>query len=255
MSALVLLAAAAATPDLAICADRPAKANATCTVPTGHWQIETSAIDWTRTKDSGSRTDVTSLGASVLKLGLTDSSDVEVGWAPYIRVRSPDATGHATVSGMGDLVVRYKRRITRSDAPVQVGVIPFVELPTAHQDIGNGKVEGGLAAPVSFSLAPAISLTLGPELDLLSDADGHGYHPGVGNLISLGISAAPRLTLTAELWNNLNFDPAGTVRQWSADAAVAYTASKRIQIDAGANFGLNRATPDVELYAGVSVLF
>jgi hypothetical protein len=28
-----------------------------------------------------------------------------------------------------------------------------------------------------------------------------------------------------------------------------------VQLDAGANFGLNRNTPDVELYTGVSVRF
>ncbi len=255
MSALVLLAAAAATPDLVICADRPAKANATCTVPVGHWQLETAGVDWTRTKDAGSRTDVASLGASILKLGLSGTSDLEVGWTPYIRVRSRDATGHVTASGVGDVVVRYKQRLTRTGAPVQAGLIPFVKLPTADHDIGNGKVEGGLAAPITFLLSPVISLTLGPELDLLSDSDRYGHHPGVTNLVNLGISAAPGLTLTAELWNNVNFDPAGTVRQWSADAAAAYAASKRVQLDGGANFGLNRATPDVELYAGVSILF
>jgi hypothetical protein len=28
-----------------------------------------------------------------------------------------------------------------------------------------------------------------------------------------------------------------------------------VQLDAGANFGLNRVTPDVEIYGGVSVRF
>jgi len=41
----------------------------------------------------------------------------------------------------------------------------------------------------------------------------------------------------------------------SADASVAYLASDRVQIDAGANAGLNRATPDIELYGGLSILF
>jgi hypothetical protein len=31
--------------------------------------------------------------------------------------------------------------------------------------------------------------------------------------------------------------------------------NKDLQFDAGANFGLNRQTPDVELYTGVSVRF
>lgn len=251
MSVLLLAAAAAATPDIVICADRPAKANGACTVPAGHWQLELSAVDWTRTTTGGSRTDVSSFGATVVKLGLGDRSDMEVGWSPYVRVHSRGATA----SGIGDVVVRYKQRLTRSDAPIQAGLIPFVKLPTADHDIGNDRVEGGLAAPISFSLAPTVSLTLGPELDLLADGDGRGYHPGVTNLVNLGINPAPGLTLSAELWNNVNFDPAGAVKQWSADAAVAYAAGKRIQLDAGANVGLNRATPDAEVYAGVSVLF
>ena len=74
-------------------------------------------------------------------------------------------------------------------------------------------------------------------------------------LIDLGIAATPQLSLTAELWGSWDWDPAGTTRQYSADGAVAYLLSNSIQLDAGANFGLNRNTPDVELYAGVSKRF
>ena len=49
--------------------------------------------------------------------------------------------------------------------------------------------------------------------------------------------------------------PAGTVKQASADAALAYAVSNRLQLDAGANLGLTRETPDVELYVGASVRF
>jgi hypothetical protein len=36
---------------------------------------------------------------------------------------------------------------------------------------------------------------------------------------------------------------------------VAYLLSSNVQVDAGANFGLNHNTPDVELYTGVSARF
>jgi len=38
-------------------------------------------------------------------------------------------------------------------------------------------------------------------------------------------------------------------------AMAAQSLSQRVQLDLGANFGLNRATPDADLYLGVSVLF
>ena len=247
MIALLLLAAAPAAPELTICADRPSKANGVCTVPVGHWQLEVSAADWAH----GSGTDVTSVGQTLAKLGITDTSDVEVGWTPYISVHQPGSD----TSAVGDAVVRYKQRLTGSNAPLQAAVIPFVKVPTASHSIGNGELEGGLAVPLSTAVGKGLTVTLGPEVDVLSNADGRGYHAAITNLVNFGWNPAPRLTLSAEIWNNQNFDPSGTVRQWSADASAAYVASNRYQLDVGGNLGLTRATPDFEVYSGLSVLF
>jgi len=245
VTALLLLAAASA--ELTICADRPSKANGVCTVPSGHWQLEMSGIDWTHAGD----TEVTSVGQTLAKAGLSGSSDVEIGFTPYVSVHQPGLDA----SGAGDVVVRYKQRLTGPDAPVQAAILPFVKLPTASHSIGNGKVEGGVAMPLSTAIGKSVTLTLGPEVDLLADSGGHGLHLAVTNLVNLGWSAAPRLSLAAELWNSQNFDPAGTQRLWSADASAAYLVSDRVQIDAGANAALNRATPNIELYGGLSILF
>jgi hypothetical protein len=63
------------------------------------------------------------------------------------------------------------------------------------------------------------------------------------------------LTLSAELWGMWDWDPAGTTRQASVDGSAAYLLNKAVQLDAGANLGLNRQTPDVEIYAGFSIRF
>ena len=247
-------AAAAAAPELTICADRPSKANGTCTVPVRHWQLEVSGADWVHMRDSGERVDVTSIGQTFVKLGLSDHSDVELGFTPYVHTHSSGGGTHGSASGIGDVTVRYKHRLTGPDSTVQVGLLPFVKLPTANRDIGNRKVEGGIAVPANFAGPAGVTVTIGPEIDVLSD-DGHGYHAALTNLVNLGVAASDRVTLSAELWNNLNFAPHGTIRQWSADASAAFLPTKRIQLDAGANFGLSRATPDLELYAGASILF
>jgi len=83
--------------------------------------------------------------------------------------------------------------MTSDNAPVQLALIPFVKLPTAKRGIGNRKVEGGLAVPVSFGLG-GITATLGPEADLLADGDGGGRHVALVNLINLSGTVAPRLT-------------------------------------------------------------
>ncbi|WP_309661375.1 transporter [Sphingomonas sp.] len=252
---LMAVGAAASAEAPPICADRPAKATGVCTVPAGQFQIETGTLDWTVTKSGGARTELLAIGAIVVKYGVSDASDLELGFVPALRLTVKEAGTRSRASGFGDVTLRFKQRLTGTGAGVQVAMIPFVKLPTAGHDLGNGKAEGGLAVPVSFTLAGPVTMTLGPEIDLLADTDGSGRHVGLTNLVTLSATVAPRVTIGGELWSSQNFEPSGTIWQTSADAAIAYAASPRVQLDLGANFGLTRHTPDLELYTGASIAF
>jgi hypothetical protein len=252
----LLIAASAAAADQPICPDRPSKGTGTCTVPAGDWQIESGLVDWSRDTSGGARSDFTAFGSSLLKLGIGDDADVELGFTPYEVSRLHGPSGGERRAGFGDMLVRTKVRLTRDGASVEVAIDPFVKLPTAGHALGNGKVEGGLTVPVGVALGDGpLSLGFAPEVDWLSDGDGHGRHLGMIQVAGLGIAASPRLSLTAELWGQWDWDPGGTSRQYSADGAVAYLWRSDVQVDVGANLGLNRATPDLELYAGVSKRF
>ena len=247
-------ALAGETEETPICTDRPTKANAVCTVPVGKWQLESSAIGWAKTEADGSETKLLALGSSVAKLGLTDRSDLQIAIVPYVHVETKAAGNKSSVSGFGDVTLRYKHRLTGDGSKIQIAAIPFVKLPTADRDIGNGKVEGGLAVPVSMAVGRA-TLTFGPEADLVADLDGNGRHVAVVNLVNLAGPVAPGLTLVGELWTATNFDPADRTTLASADAALAYAVNPNLQLDLGANLGLNSATTDLEVYAGVSFRF
>ncbi len=238
-----------------ICTDRPAKANATCTVPDNSWQLESTLASWSLAKVDGTRTDTWQVGGSVVKFGLSDRSDLQVAIVPYVGLRSRMGGSVDRVSGIGDVTVRYKRRLTGESAQVQVALIPFVKLPTAKRGIGNRKVEGGLALPIGISTGTAITVTLGPELDLIADSDGDGHHPQLVNLVNLSAPIAPRLTIAGEVWTATNFDPAGSMTSASADAALAYAVSRTLQVDIGANLGLTRNSPRAEVYGGASIRF
>jgi hypothetical protein len=240
-----------------ICPDRPTKSTDPCTVPKGLVQIETGLIDWTHDRSDGQRSDLTAIAQSLVKYGLSDRADIELQITP-LEILSERVVGeHHRVSGIGDTLLRVKYRLTEEDAAVEVALDPFVKLPTAKHDLGNRKVEGGVVVPVSAKLGDSKKLSLGlaPELDLRADEDGHGYHAAMLQVVNLGVSATDKLTLSGELWGEWDWDPSGTVRQASADGAIAYQVNDDLQLDAGGNFGLNRNTPDVELYTGVSIRF
>ena len=119
---------------------------------------------------------------------------------------------------------------------------PFVKVPTAKRSLGNGKWEGGLLIPIGYSIPNSpLSIGLTPEVDWAADGDGRGHHAAMAQVASLGWQASDKLNLSAEIWGQWDWDPAGTTRQASADGAVAYLLGNEVQLDAGANVGLNRA--------------
>lgn len=225
-------------------------------MPLAHWQVETGLADWTLQKDGGERDTSLVLGETTIKYGLTDASDIELDMTPWQRSMTRVDGSHESVSGFGDVNVIYKQRLTSSDAPVQVLAMPFVKIPTANHSVGNGKCEGGLLIPIGYAIPKSpFSLALTPEVDWVADGDGRGHHTAMAQVASLGWAATRKLNLSAEIWGAWDWDPSGTTRQASADGAVAYLVNNNLQLDAGANFGLNRVTPDAELYGGISVRF
>jgi hypothetical protein len=134
-------------------------------------------------------------------------------------------------------------------------VIPYVKAPTARLGIGDGAVEGGALMPVSYKITDKLTLTSVPELDALKDALDQGRHLNTAQLLNLAYNLPMNVTVYGEVWGDWNFDPAGAIRQQSADAAVAWGITNYLQFDAGLNFGLNRATPGVQAYVGVSQKF
>jgi hypothetical protein len=252
----VSVAAAAEAGQSPICAARPGKATPACTVPAGRVQTETGLADWSVTRESGSRAISLVIGETTLKLGLTDHSDIEVDVTPWQRTELKSDGLKESSSGFGDIFVAYKHRLTADETALQVAALTGIKLPTAKRALGNRKVEASLLLPVSYSI-PGSRFSLGttPELDWNADADGHGYHVAMAQVVSVGWAASDRLSVSAELWGQWNWDPAATVKQYSADASLAYLVSNDLQLDAGAKLGLNRNTPDIELYAGISARF
>lgn len=257
--ALILAAAAssaAAAEEQPICANRPGESTPSCTVPAGRFQIEIGLADWSLQTDGGERETSLVIGETTVLYGLGDRSDIEVDFAPWQRTTSSGPEFRSRASGIGDVTVIYKHRLTSGDGPLQIAVSPAVKIPTARHALGNGKWEGGLLLPIDYAFGKSpFSLNLTPEADWVADADGGGHHAAMAQVASLGLQVNAKLSVSAELWSQWDWDPSGTTRQSSADATIAYLANNNLQLDAGANFGLNRNTPDVELYTGVSVRF
>ncbi len=239
-----------------ICTDRPTKATTTCTVPEGNLQLESDFVNWTRQTIAGVRTDTILFTNPTLKYGVSKHSDIEVNLSPYesVRMRGSDGTVN-TASGIGDLFVRFKQKLTADKSKTQVSVVGFVKAPTAGSAVGNGSWEGGLTIPVNIPLPYHFTLTTSPEVDISPNQDNDKYHVEIANLVNLSHPLGRNATLYSEIWTKDSLEAGNYISQYSADLAASYQINKAFQIDGAAYFGLNHLTPALQLYTGVSVRF
>ena len=248
-----LLSGSAAAQDLRdFCAQRPGKATPPCILDAGHAQVEVGLADAVFLRGAGVREDTYSLGATELRVGVTPRLEFEAGWSPLIV---DTVRGGERRTGLGDATLGLLGALTDPDGKgLAVAAQGFVTLPTATHGLGAGGWTGGVRLPVALPLGPDDALGVTPEVDVLRNAAGGGTHLawiGVGG-VSHAIGPA---TLGAELWGEVEDEPAGTIRRASADLTAAFAVGKDLQLDAGVNRGLNHATPRSEIYAGISRRF
>ena len=207
------------------CTDRPTKGTGPCTIDVGHIQIESDVFNATFDHEGGVTTDTFVYTDPNIKLGITDNTDVELNFAPFVQIVARDKSTGArnTVSGFGDIFLRGKTNFAgNSGGDFGFALEPFLKLPTASDGIGNGAVEGGVVAPFAFTLSSEWSLSATPEIDVLKMPSTTGRHPA--GVFALGLSRplSDTLAIAGELWANVDGDPSGATEQYSFDLAATW---------------------------------
>ena len=256
---LAVVQTASADEDLrALCPDRPGKATSACTVDAAYFQLESDIFNGSFQRTAGVTTDIWFVTDPNLKYGVAENFDVELELAPLVLVRTHNSLTGTTqlLSGIGDLVLRGKwAAIGNSGSDFALAVDPFLKLPTARAGIGNGAVEGGVVVPFSLSFSDGWSVGSTPEIDVLKDALDQGRHVNLADVISVGRNVSPDVALGVEVWEDTNVDPHQTTQAWSFDVVATWLVDPDTQLDAGVNLGLNRNTPGLQLYSGISKRF
>jgi hypothetical protein len=129
------------------------------------------------------------------------------------------------------------------------------QAPSTPIGIGNGAVEEGLIAPLALSLPNDFTLLLVPEIDALKNSLDNSRHGNFIFDVNLSREVIKNVTAYVELWSDYNDDPVVKTTQVSFDMALAWVVIPNVQLDVGANFGLNSVTPAVQVYTGLSQRF
>lgn len=136
-----------------------------------------------------------------------------------------------------------------------LALLPFVKLPTASNNVGNGVTEYTLNIPYTISLSDPWSLTIEPAFGLLKNYSNDGHHGDYSFLVNINrwiftkdIIAA--LELASEFSSDHNI-----ANQYTIDPSLQWVVSPGVQLDLGIYIGLNKAAPDFNPYTGISFRF
>jgi len=241
--------------------DRPGKSHSAITVDFGHFQIESDFLNYTY--DPHGSGDVTtraySVGTPIIKLGVTNWMDVELGLALFNSLRQSgggSSNGAAIMAqGFGDTLLGAKINAFGNDGgDKSLAFLPFLKLPTAASGLGNGHAEFTFNVPYTIALKPW-SLTVEPNFGVLRNSDNTDYRGDYGLIVNLSRPVFMKeLTAAVELAVDASTERIAATKL-SFDPSLQYLVNKNLQLDLGAYLGLNNATPRYNPYIGVSYRF
>jgi hypothetical protein len=254
--------AATASPALAereFCPDRPGKSDPACTLDPGTLQVETSLVDWSRSKDSEEIEDTILFNDALVRYGVTNSTEVRLGWTSVgtDRLRDRESGSIDRKTRVGDVTLGLRQGLKDAgDGPgVSISIQPEVTLPAGRAPIGAGTWGAGVIVPIEANLSKDWTLTLDPEVDAAPDQDGHGRHLAYSLVANLACDVTDALQIGGEAFVQRDRDPEEHATLASLDATAAYKIGKNSQVDFGTYAGLNHATPRIQLVLGVAHRF
>lgn len=244
-----------------LASDRPDGTESPITVDAGAVQLELSVLEWTIDDDPAGERDTRTVFPTNAKLGLTNSSDLQVIWTPYID-RESDPTPDA--SGVGALQIRGKLNLWGNDGGTTAfGLLPFLTLPTGDGDVSADQVEGGFLLPFAVDLerlgwaGGSLGAQIGFEwVDAAANGTGAAGTDAVFNhTVVVGQSLTNKLGAYFEYIGNWTLDGSGDYAP-VLSTGLTYRVNRDLILDAGVFVGLDeRTTEDVTAFSGLTVRF
>jgi len=231
--------------------DRPDVTESPYTVDAGHFQYETDLMRSVRETSESQKTHTLLINQGNIKLGVTGSTAVQIGFQTYGMQKQTDFTsGEISKSnGFGDINLRVKQNIIgNAKGNFVMAILPYIKFPTSHYDT-ESKLEGGLIVPMLYKLPGEWNLGFQVEADRLKDKDQPSMHTEFLQTLTLSHSLTKNIDGIAETYYTYDFK----AHQFSnyINAAIQVEAAKDLKFDAGINYGLQHSA-ERQFFVGAS---
>lgn len=230
-----------------LAADRPDATESPITVDKGHWQVETSVIDFS--KDF--KFEALTYAETNLKYGLSDTIDLQFIFAPYVEERDKTEGKVNESSGLSDLTLRLKWNLWGNDGgETAFALFPYIKIPT-QTEVSNEHWEGGVILPFAYQINERLGLGLQAEFAYVWDDSDWDHDLSFSHTVVLGYALSDDWGVYGEY-----LGVAGDHSyQTYFSGGCTYSVTAMLQLDIGAIIGLNDASDDLNVFTGFTRKF
>lgn len=231
--------------------ERPDVTESPYTVDAGHFQFETDLVRMVREKSETQETHTLLINQMNLKVGLTGSTALQVGFQTYGKQSETefDSGEKTTTDGHGDLTFRIKQNLIGNDkGDFILALLPYVKFPISKYE--DSRFEGGLIVPMQYKLPGEWNLGFEVQVDRLKDQDDDKMHTEFLQTLTISHSIIKGLDGIAETYYTYDFK----AHQFSnfINAAVQMDVARDFKMDAGLNLGIQHRA-EKHFFVGASV--
>lgn len=226
--AAALWAAPALAQNRSFCAERPGMGTPACTLGEGQAMIEVTAFGLDHIADPAVAIDVYTFADTLLRYGLDDNTEVQLGLTGYIHAEATDrASGISdSAGGIGDSYLAVRRAFSG------FALEGYVTLPTGADAVSAGTWGAGLVVPIDLPSPGPFQLSLTPEIGAVPNASGDGRHLLYGAVLSMSGQLAPNWGGGLEISAVQDEAPEGGVFGSKLAGTLAWQASEHLQLNA-----------------------
>ena len=250
VAAVLVLAAPLAAAD-AISTDRPGFLFATSVLEPGGVQLEAGVPNLVRDDGGGVRSTLINF-PTVLRLGLGAALELQVGHSLFNHAEVEAGALETDESGLGDLALGLKWAAPMGESAPQLVLVGTANVPTGDDEFSSGRPAYFLNAVAGWDLGGGRSLSAMAGYARAPE-DGGGHAESGAAVASLGFPLGGDWGGYVEAGHFPGFG--GTADTAFAGGGVTWRIDDRLQLDAFFDRGLNSASPDWMIGAGVSVRF
>lgn len=229
--------------------DRPGEGMGTGITPVGKlaWEQSLPSARYSESNEDGEKQKTVTLsGDMLLRTGLADGLELQLGWQGPTWTKVKRAGHSVEEDGLGDVSIGIKKAIDLDDEKLSMAVLAQAIIATGNDNFTNHDDIYSLSSAVAYELSDLIETSITMQYEMQNS------HWAVSAIPTIEYKLADKWTGFSEL---VYRKAESEDYEYALSSGVIYALNDRVQLDASIGVDLNGQDKGYQSGLGVSFLF